>query len=523
MFFSFSKRKITVLSIATSLIVGGAFLTIGVGERLNIVEASNLHLRGARERLAYWWTSDVVSGGLASTILYNRNSTNVESAQSVPVLTYHGLPSESVEADPFDSHAFSEHMRALAEAGWTSITLAQFEDFVRDQAELPKRSFLLTFDDGRKDTFYPADPVLEDLDMNAVMFAITKRSVFQEADDSTYYLSLYELRAMEKSGRWDIQSHGRDSHDWYTISNDGGIGHFFSNLLWLADTSRNETAEEFRKRISYDFRTSKSDLETALGKEIIAFAFPFGDYGQDGLNYPDAVDVVMDEVEKEYKLAFRQTRNGDIELFNYPSSDDVMMRRIEPQADWGGEDLISVLELATAKDLPYSSNSFSDEWRSTWGEVAKGEQLSMQATANATGAAAGLSGSWGWKDYTFSTDVTWHAGTNIVLAARAVDGDNHFGCNFGRGQVYIKALAGGSSNNLADADYTSPAYGETVNLSISVDGGNVRCLVNGSTVLRAPGINGRLTNGGIGIQIWDERPGVARASFDNVSVTEHEP
>jgi peptidoglycan/xylan/chitin deacetylase (PgdA/CDA1 family) len=34
---------------------------------------------------------------------------------------------------------------------------------------LPKKSFLLTFDDGRKDSFYPVDPVLKKLNYNAVI------------------------------------------------------------------------------------------------------------------------------------------------------------------------------------------------------------------------------------------------------------------------------------------------------------------------------------------------------------------
>jgi hypothetical protein len=54
----------------------------------------------------------------------------------------------------------------------------------------------------------------------------------------------------------------------------GTRGHFLSNRLYLPDERRLETIAEFSQRIVADLETSKTELETALGKPVISFAYP---------------------------------------------------------------------------------------------------------------------------------------------------------------------------------------------------------------------------------------------------------
>ncbi len=498
-----------------TLLCIGTLATLSIENRLNIGEAYGLYTRRLRENVSYFWSNKILGNGWAQAVSYQGDT---KSARSIPVLIYHGLPDEGGGENPFNSVNFSEHMRALSDAGWKTITLDEFEEFIRGKRQLPERSFLLTFDDGRKDTFYPSDPVLKDLGMHAVMFAITKKSTSPTSDQSSYYLSTYELGAMEKSEHWEVESHGRDSHDWYYIDGNGSVGHFFSNRLWLSEENRIETEKEFRDRIIYDLSNSKSDLERVFGKEVRALAYPFSDYGQDGTNYPQALNVVGEEVPKYYRLAFYQSWDGNGETFNYPSKEEVMMKRIEPLGGWDGKHLLNVLESGLSKDIPYNSLSFGDEWIGSWGEVSGGDEISLNATALTTGASAALNGSWWWRNYTFTTDVTWTAGSNVVLIGRRGDDDNYFGCNFGRNKVYIKTVVNGSSSNLEDADYQVPLSDKDINLGLSVRGSRIQCLVNHQVVLDLPNANRRIPNGGIGVEIWDARNGVAQASFDNVEV-----
>jgi peptidoglycan/xylan/chitin deacetylase (PgdA/CDA1 family) len=514
MYFGLTKRKFLNAIISLAAFVVAVLLTLSFNSRFSVGEASALYLRSVKEDVDFWFSTRVFNRDKVSSMVYPASR---GAARSIPILVYHGLPDEGGVDNPFNSLKFFEHMKALKAAGWETVTLREFEKFIRGEGGLPEKSFLLTFDDGRKDTFYPSDPALKDLGYEAVMFAITKKSLSPTEEQSPYYLSPFELEAMEKSDRWEVESHGRDSHDWYYVNDKGAVGHFFSNLLWLEREGRLETEDEFRDRVIYDLSHSRSDLESALDKEVRFLAYPFGDYGQDGSNYEKAIPIVRANAEKVYKMAFYQVWKGNTESFNYPSDEEFMMKRIEPLGNWSGDYLLALLESGLSKDLPYSSSTFGEEWVSSWGKITKGEEMVFEADEISTGAGAGLNGSWWWRDYTFTTDVDWSSGSNVVLVARMDDDENYFGCNFGANKTYVKSVKDGVSTNVREASYSLPSEG-SLNLGVRARGSNIECLVNGQVVLLGNGVNYRSLQGGIGLEIWDGRKGVAQVSFDNIKV-----
>ncbi len=518
MFFNFTKEKIIRLSVLAIIIFSGAIFSTSLMNKYKVKELSSLYTRSFKEDMRYWWQNKLLARNSSASVFYANDG---REAKSIPVLVYHGLPDEGGGENPFSADNFAEHMRALKNDGWNTISLEQFNDFVRGKINLPEKSFLLTFDDGRKDTFYPSDPVLKDLGFQAVMYAITKKSLSPDSNQSTYYMSEYELLSMEESNHWEVESHGRDSHDWYYINDKGDVGHFFSNLLWVEAEGRNETEEEFKARVAYDLSNSRKDLENALEREVKTFAFPFSDFGQDTVNFPGALDIVTSEVEKHYDIAFYQVWEGSGETFNYRDPDKVMMKRIEPYGDWTPEYLLDVLGSGLSKDLPYQKITYGNEWIHNWGEVEKGDSLTLKSGPETTGSGVMLNGSYLWQNYTFTTDMDWQSGSHVVLAARREDDENYFACNFGRnGKVYIKSVIDDSSYNIVSEDY-SPASYDTINLGISVEEDNIKCLVNGRAVIESLGVNQRIPNGGVGLEVWDERKGVSNVRFYNITVNEN--
>ena len=119
-------------------------------------------------------------------------------------------------------------MKTLKRAGWETVTLAEFESFMRGEQTLPEKSFLLTFDDGAKDSFYPVDPILAALDYEAVNFIIVESS---EIPRTVYYLNPKEIARMIRSGRWAIGSHSFDGHRPYPVDASGTTGIFFSHPI----------------------------------------------------------------------------------------------------------------------------------------------------------------------------------------------------------------------------------------------------------------------------------------------------
>jgi len=216
-------------------------------------------------------------------------------ATSIPILLYHGVINDP-KWKPDDVNTsladFRSNMFALKKEGYRTITTEDYLAFVQGKKQLPEKSFLLTFDDGRKDSYYNGDPILQAVGFSAVMNVITGRSLGAGNEKGTFHLSQIELEKMIASGRWEMESHGRDDHDEMPIAADGTKGHYLSNKLWLADQGRLETDQEYIKRIVDDLAGAKNDLKEKLGTNAIAFAYPFGDYGQQGINFPQSKDIL---------------------------------------------------------------------------------------------------------------------------------------------------------------------------------------------------------------------------------------
>ena len=112
-----------------------------------------------------------------------------EYAKSIPIILYHGVmetPNGNNEGANVSIDTFREQMFALKQAGYNTITMEEFTRFMITGKKVPAKSFLLQFDDGRKDSYYPVEPILEALDYHAVMFAIAKYNIGKGSD---FYLS----------------------------------------------------------------------------------------------------------------------------------------------------------------------------------------------------------------------------------------------------------------------------------------------------------------------------------------------
>ena len=91
---------------------------------------------------------------------------------AVPVLLYHsvgGKPSYLTTS----TKLFAAQMSALWHGGFHPITMQQYVAYVHGHTrELPSRPILLTFDDGRRDAYFAATPILAQYGFHATEFDI---------------------------------------------------------------------------------------------------------------------------------------------------------------------------------------------------------------------------------------------------------------------------------------------------------------------------------------------------------------
>ena len=91
---------------------------------------------------------------------------------SVVVLMYHHiLPEGGFITTPVD--LFRRQMEYLVEAGYQTLTLSQFYRFKRGELEIEK-GVVITFDDGWRDNYHYAYPILKELGLNGVLFVVTE-------------------------------------------------------------------------------------------------------------------------------------------------------------------------------------------------------------------------------------------------------------------------------------------------------------------------------------------------------------
>lgn len=454
-------------------------------------------------------------------------------ATSVPVINYHGVADEPYKEDILTQN-FKDHMFTLKRAGYNTITIEDFYDFVTGKKDLPPKSILITFDDGIRTSYNNADPILEITDYNAVMFVISKQSAYE---GSHYYLSNSELLKMTETGRWELQAHAKDSHENILINAKGDTGSFLGHKMYLPTDKRLETDDEYRARVRKEFEDSYKVFEDIFGYKPLAFSFPFGEYGQDSKNFDGADEIVLDELDNVYTgVNFFQVWSSRGATHNYVGvPEHHMYRRISVDSSWSGEELLNIIENGYTKELRYKDSLLKDKgWRYLWGTVEYNEddnsvQLFSIDGSKSNGAGTFLDGTYLWDDYEVVADLSSFKGQTLSLMFNYVDNDNFDVCEFSPGRYSrIERQVDGERILLAegDFDYSLEAL-ETFEVGFRNSDDEIVCFFDGervleynfdsSTPVKVFGIEdeGILdadlitwfettnTSGGIGFIIWD--------------------
>jgi peptidoglycan/xylan/chitin deacetylase (PgdA/CDA1 family) len=519
-YFQFTLRKTVALVFITMVLLGGVVATFNLKRSLYgstpFFNSFGLLTENISLTMFFSFEHFVRSGthALLAALPYFRSEYTAyaqEPAQAIPVLTYHRL-SLFDDGSNVTIANFADQMQTLYDNGWRTITLGEYQAFMRGEKKLPPKSFLITFDDGAQQSFYPADPILKTLGYSAVEYVIVAAS---ETPKTTYYLTPEQLRAMLKTGRWELGSHSYDAHHQYLVDAKGDTGIFYSDLLWLPQFNRSETVQEFTQRVHNDLILAKEDLEKTYGVPITTFAFPFGgEIGEQAAkNFPQGESITIAEAAKVYSIGWIQNQ-GQTFTANYPAYATFLNKRIHVDHDWSGEKLLRVMENSLPKELPWSDDMSVDRgWLTSWGEIKIGGFLSLAAIPSETSAETILDGSLLWQNYEFDAQVSWRAG-DARLLAQLTDSKTYRSCVFSNGRVSIQDTVNGDTRSLIEVKNPVIQPGSSV-LGIKATQRGITCLYNGVQVASAE-LGER--NGGIGIQTWNETTGTAALSVTSASV-----
>jgi hypothetical protein len=228
-------------------------------------------------------------------------------AGAVPVLVYHGLHAVADPArDPYSiaPAEFGRQMAMLDANGFHAVSIGQYARFAAgDVAALPDRPILITFDDGRLDSYLAADPILARFGLRATIFVITAKA---EAS-APGYLGWPQLAAIAAAGRWDVQEHAHAGHVLIPTGPRGATGPFYANLLYR--NGARETFTTFKRRVTSDILAGRRLLASHIpGFGPLAFAVPYGNYGQVHTNYAPIPSWERGWLQGTFRVLFVQDR-----------------------------------------------------------------------------------------------------------------------------------------------------------------------------------------------------------------------
>jgi peptidoglycan/xylan/chitin deacetylase (PgdA/CDA1 family) len=474
--------------------------------------------------------ADLEKSTLFAQSFFSRSSSTLGEERGIPVLTYHRIVGDPNDTSNVPLATFRDQMQTLKNAGWQAVSLADFEAYVKGEKPLPDRSFLITFDDGAKESFYPADPVLQAFGYNAALYVIGASS---QTPESTYYLSPQEIQWILKTGRWSIGSHSYDGHRPYPADAQGDAGVFFADRLWIPSQNRLETPAEFQARVEDDLTHAKTYLQNTYKIPIDTFAFPLGNETNitGTANFPAGASTTESVARSIYAFGFLQTNNQEF-TYNFPITTspatdiasetrnmlatDFTVRRIHVDHDWNGARLLSILENGREKSLPYQDDFSQDNgWILSWGKTDLGRNnFTLSAVADQTSVSTMLDGSELWDNYGFDMTGNWQSGF-LSAEADVVNSKTYDACVFSQGKVEIQSVTNGTTQTLTSVQNPSIQFSSTAHPGIRVRGSTIECSWNYTAIADA---FSRVHSGGIGMQIWNENSGTAQLQVSSIIV-----
>ena len=166
----------------------------------------------------------------------------------VPVLMYHGVNDNTDSTLNVSVDNFSKQISFLLKNGYNIISLDDLVNGIKNKKEFSSKTIVITFDDGLKDNYTNAFPILKKHNIPATIFLISSYM-----DNKNEYLTWEQVKYMME---YNIDFGGHTKTHTYLPS------------------------IKSRKILQDEILGSKIDIEQNINKEIKYFCYPVGGFNE---------------------------------------------------------------------------------------------------------------------------------------------------------------------------------------------------------------------------------------------------
>ncbi|MBC2695347.1 MAG: polysaccharide deacetylase family protein [Desulfobacteraceae bacterium] len=221
-----------------------AEMFLGDAKRSWVIEDANENVAFKKGEVIVIPLKEKNKGGLAD-----------DGFQVVPILSYHRFADNCDSSLCLPACIFDQQMKYLKENGYRVISLEELLEFLKYRNSLPKRSVVISIDDGYRSVYNIAWPILKKYGFRATFFIYTNF-----VGVSKNAITWDQLREMKKSG-FEIGAH--------TISH-----------CDLTRQNKGEDTQAYMSRIEKELSMSKQIIDKKLNQNTVFLAFPYGRYNQ---------------------------------------------------------------------------------------------------------------------------------------------------------------------------------------------------------------------------------------------------
>jgi peptidoglycan/xylan/chitin deacetylase (PgdA/CDA1 family) len=185
----------------------------------------------------------------------NKGGLTDDGFQVVPILSYHSFADNCSSSLCQPARVFDQQMKYLKENGYRVISLGELLEFLKYRHSLPKRSVVISIDDGYRSVYNIAWPILKKYGFRAILFIYT-----DFVGVSKNAITWNQLREMKKNG-FEIGAHTMSHCD-------------------LTKQNKGEDTQTYMSRIEKELSLSKQIIDKKLNQDTVFLAFPYGRYEQ---------------------------------------------------------------------------------------------------------------------------------------------------------------------------------------------------------------------------------------------------